>query len=213
MALAEPSWCLSTKGVPTEIPIHGLRPNTAYRYRFYFGKARRSLVYVQSEEYGFHTQRAPGAVHFLSPCRPTRTWMKTHRRKSIRRLLRICLTLLLFSDRPRDTFITHKRREDFKLAFPQYLAQRYYFGLIGRSAPVFLALGNHDGEGGSRDGGAMSDWSLANRKKYFPNPEPDSFFTGNKTLQDYYAFTWGDAIFIVLDPFWPTQTGRGQSTD
>ena len=119
-----------------------------------------------------------------------------------------------------DTFMTDKRRTNFKLAFPQYLAQRYYFGLIGRSAPVFLALGNHDGEGGSRNGGAMSAWSIANRKKYFLNPEPDSFFTGNATpdpvsglLEDYYAWTWGDALLVVLDPYWPTKGGRGQEGD
>ena len=119
-----------------------------------------------------------------------------------------------------DTFMTDKRRGDFKQAFPQYIAQRYYFGLIGRTTPVFLALGNHDGEGGSRNGGGMSAWSIANRKNYFPNPEPDSFFTGDATrdpvsgmLEDYYAWTWGDGLFVVLDPYWPTKGGRGQEDD
>ena len=56
------------------------------------------------------------------------------------------------------------------------------------------------------------------RKRYFPNPVPDSFYTGNATkhpqaglLQDYYAWEWGDALFVVLDPFWFTQKQRGQS--
>ena len=41
-----------------------------------------------------------------------------------------------------DTFMTDKylRPED---ARPHYLAQRYYLGLVGRVAPVFLVLGNH----------------------------------------------------------------------
>jgi len=46
---------------------------------------------------------------------------------------------------------------------------------------------------------------------------PDSFFTGNVTpdpvsglLEDYYAWTWGDALFVVLDPYWPTKGARGQ---
>ena len=44
-----------------------------------------------------------------------------------------------------DTFMTDKYLK-FTDAAPQYLAQRYYFGLIGTAAPVFLVLGNHDGE-------------------------------------------------------------------
>jgi hypothetical protein len=55
------------------------------------------------------------------------------------------------------------------------------------------------------------------RKQYFPNPVPDDFYTGNATKhpeaglrQDYYAWEWGDALFIVLDPFWFTATQRGQ---
>lgn len=117
-----------------------------------------------------------------------------------------------------DTFMSekHPSRES---ATRQYLAQRYYFGLLGHSAPLFLALGNHDGEGGRwHDGtaGSLAAWANRMRVKYFPNPEPDGFYTGNTTplpgvglLQDYYAWTWGDALFVVLDPFWFTQRTRG----
>ena len=119
-----------------------------------------------------------------------------------------------------DTFMTekHASRES---AARQYVAQRYYFGLIGHSAPLYLVLGNHDGESGRYlDGTAdnLAVWSNAMRKKYFSNPQPDSFYTGNTTpdpfagpLQDYYAWEWADALFVVLDPFWfaPQQRGGG----
>jgi hypothetical protein len=56
------------------------------------------------------------------------------------------------------------------------------------------------------------------RKRYFPNPVPDSFYTGDATqhpqaglLQDYYAWEWSDALLVVLDPYWFTQRQRGQS--
>jgi len=56
------------------------------------------------------------------------------------------------------------------------------------------------------------------RNRYFPNPVPDSFYSGNATkhpeaglLQDYYAWEWGDGLFVALDPFWFTQKQRGQS--
>ena len=53
------------------------------------------------------------------------------------------------------------------------------------------------------------------RRAIFPNPKPDGFYTGNTDTsltyidddhlrEDYYAWTWGDALFIVLDPYWYT---------
>jgi hypothetical protein len=56
------------------------------------------------------------------------------------------------------------------------------------------------------------------RKKCFPNPAPvlEGFYTGNTTpdpfagpLQDYFAWEWGDALFVVLDPFWFAPRVRG----
>ncbi len=110
-----------------------------------------------------------------------------------------------------DTFMTDKR-PDFHDARANYLAQRYYFGRLGGAVPLFLVLGNHDGEQAARDDSGpdtIQVWSNMMRKTYFPNPRPDAFYTGNTTshktaglLEDYYAWEWGDALFVVLDPFW-----------
>jgi hypothetical protein len=120
-----------------------------------------------------------------------------------------------------DTFMTgkHPSRES---AASQYAAQRYWFGLVGHSVPVFLALGNHDGEETHRPDSDAADglavWSNAERKRLFPNPVPSDFYSGNGTqhihageLQNYYAWEWGDALFVVLDPYWysaATRSGR-----
>lgn len=68
-----------------------------------------------------------------------------------------------------DTFMTDKRR-DFHDAAPQYDAQRYYFGKLCHSAPLFMVLGNHDGEIGSSDtqSDAMGPWSYNMRTQRFP---------------------------------------------
>jgi hypothetical protein len=65
----------------------------------------------------------------------------------------------------------------------------------------------------------MSVWSAKLRTTLFPNPIPNGFYTGNNTpdpqvgaLQDYYAWTWGDALFIVLDPYWFTPSLRNDSS-
>src|SRR5205807_1227912 len=47
------------------------------------------------------------------------------------------------------------------------------------------------------------------RITYFPLPAPDNFYTGDTEpleflglRRDYYAWTWGDALFVTLDPYW-----------
>ena len=88
---------------------------------------------------------------------------------------------------------------------------------------MFLTLGNHDGEGSRwHDGTAdsLAVWSNTMRKRYFPNPFPDGFYSGNQTrgpftglLQDYFAWEWGDALFVVLDPFWYTPRNAAAGGD
>ena len=105
----------------------------------------------------------------------------------------------------------------------QYLRQRTDLSIIGHSVPLYLVLGNHDGEAGySIDNGrnTLAPLSLQSREQYFPNPEPDGFYSGNSvhdtingTKQDYYAWEWGDALFVVLDPYWYTTTKPGGTTD
>ena len=96
-----------------------------------------------------------------------------------------------------------------------YYVQRPFMGLIGPSIPIFLVLGNHENEEGWNwdDTFAAPDKSLAlvgmkYRKLYYPNPIPDGFYTGNEDPlpllfadatgssyhEDYYAWTWGDAL-------------------
>ena len=53
-------------------------------------------------------------------------------------------------------------------------------------------------------------------KKFFLNPVPNAFYSGDartlpalsgdQLVQDYYAWTWGDALFVVISPFWTTTT-------
>ncbi len=120
-----------------------------------------------------------------------------------------------------DTFMTDKRGRNFRESWSQYVAQRYYFGILCHAAPLFMVLGNHDGEAGyaARGEGNVASWSYDNRTKLFPPPEigagPQAMYTGRTSLEDgrggmYYEFTWGDAQIIVLDPFWfTTERPRG----
>ena len=93
-----------------------------------------------------------------------------------------------------------------------YRTHRDWLGVIGSSVPVFLVNGNHEQAASYLlDGTTTNPAVLAGnaRLKYYPLPAPDSFYSGNSTEipgvglpRDYYAWTWGDALFVTLDPYW-----------
>ena len=62
------------------------------------------------------------------------------------------------------------------------------------------------------NGNNVAVWGTLDRKKYFLNPSPNHFFSGDTSHQpyvgvreSYYSWTWGDALFVVLDPYWNTK--------
>lgn len=93
-----------------------------------------------------------------------------------------------------------------------YKTQRYFLGSAGINPPLFLVNGNHEQAAkyflnGSPDNAAVQA-GLA-RKKFFPLPAPGVFYSGNRDtvqhiglLKDYYSFEWGNALFVVIDPYW-----------
>ncbi|TDK66373.1 metallophosphoesterase family protein [Sapientia aquatica] len=109
-----------------------------------------------------------------------------------------------------DTFMTEKY-ESRELAAHQYLAQRGYFGQIGNEVPLFLVLGNHDGEETRqmRQGvDSLGVWAAHMRKRYFPNPYASGIYSAGSQAddligdhQDSYSWTWGDVLFVVLNPY------------
>lgn len=104
------------------------------------------------------------------------------------------------------------------------LQLRNQFAAFAHSVPFFFALGNHESEyryvydadrTAAKDNN-LSSWNLIARKRWFPTPVPDAFYSGsaetrlvqgrNELLENYYAWEWGDALFVVLDPYNNTLT-------
>jgi predicted phosphodiesterase len=197
--------------VPQEINLTNLTSDTAYVY---------SINGVQNT---FHTARASGAIFTFTIQADSHLDSNTNTQVYEQALANQRADKPDFFIDLGDTFMTEKYKP-YTDAAPQYLAQRYLMGQLADTAPLFLALGNHDGEGAPRGntGTEVSIWSASTRIKYFPNPAPLSgdFYTGNITpdpavgrLQDYYAWTWGDALFVVLDPYWFTPPTKGNASD
>ncbi len=97
-----------------------------------------------------------------------------------------------------------------------YSTHRDWLAISGGSVPIFLVNGNHEQAGQYLlDGTATNPAVLAgqSRLKYFPLPINDGFYsTDAKEIEfvgnprDYYSWTWGDATFITLDPYWHSKS-------
>ena len=201
-------------GEPFDFVVDSLEPNTRYFYR---------VVYVVNEDtfesdvYTFHTQRLRDSAFAFTVQADSHLDENTDAEVYLRTLSNALAGQPDFHFALGDTFMTGKYARP-ELSHPQYLAQRYYLGHLCHSAALYFALGNHDGESGNR---GSNVWATTTRKRYFPNPFPNEFFSGNDRVEpevglpeNYYQFEWGDCQFIVLDPFRHTTTrNRGGGSD
>ena len=108
-----------------------------------------------------------------------------------------------------------------------YRTHRNWLSIAGASVPIYLVNGNHEQAAQYLlDGTNTNPAVLAGnaRLKYYPLPAPNKFYSGDSTEipniglpRDYYSWTWGDALFISLDPYWhsknPVDNVAGVSAD
>jgi hypothetical protein len=201
---------------PVELVLDNLQPNTEYLYRL---KCRQpgEAAFKARPECRFHTQRAAGGTFTFGiqgdshPERPQMNDPELYARTLLDAVsgepdLYICMG----DDFSVDTL----RTINADTVAQRYAIQRPFLGLVAQSAPLFLVNGNH--EQASLWNFNQSDirhevgvWAQNARNRYFPMPAPDGFYTGDKEqlrsiglLRDYYAWTWGDSLFVVLDCYW-----------
>ena len=98
-------------------------------------------------EYTFHTQRPPGSAFMFTVTADSHLDEHTDCDLYTRTCQRPGRSSRL-PHRPRRHVHDRKTRQP-RAAARQYLAQRYYLGLVGTCPRLFLVLGNHDGEDGA----------------------------------------------------------------
>lgn len=185
-------------GVPQSLVMGGLKPDTSYTYQLTYRRAAAEAT--QDVVRSFHTQRAASSSFSFVMQADSHLDLNTDVRVYQQTLANMLADKPDFMIDLGDTTMVDKFGQFFRRSESQYKAQRYCMGRIAHSVPIFMALGNHDGERGDR--ADMAEWSLGMRHTYFPNP------TDGNDKHSYFAFDWGDALFIGLDPFWAS-TKRG----
>jgi Calcineurin-like phosphoesterase len=229
----------ATNGIPNHITISGLQPARQYYYRLLY-QTNGGTAYSAGDEHRFHTQRARGDTFtFDIDADPhygdygtgsgggtvDAVWLQTYTN--------------ILADQPDfmvdlgDTFMEEKIYNYYGVSNALTLGfitndslavRQNYFGIPGPSVPIFLVNGNHDPELGwclsnNVPQQCPAVWGAGSREEYFPCPVAGGFYTGaanvdyyqQRPRDGYYAFEWGDALFVMLDPFWYSYQGVKKS--
>jgi hypothetical protein len=206
---------VSQPNTPVVMELGPLTPNTRYYYRTLY-KTINGTLFQYGPEHTFYTQRAPGSTFRFDIEADEHLYDK----KGIRSMYKVTLQnqakdsadfLLslgdIFGDDHTPTTTTSADMDELHKDYRQYL------GAVCHSMPFFVCLGNHEGENGyylkQTPPNNIAVYGTQWRKFYYPNPFPNDFYTGNNTLEDYgighpenyYAWSWGDALFVVLDVY------------
>ncbi len=210
---------------PLDVVVSGLSADTEYFYRMIYRQTGTSN-WTTRDEHSFHTQRLPGDTFSFTVGSDSHINIVFGNPTLYQQTMQnVAAEDPDFHLDLGDTFAMDNVTTQAD-ANSNYLNLRSYFGLMSGSVPVYLALGNHEQEEGWHLGDTNGDlttsppvMSTNAREQFYVNPDPllDSFYSGNTdtsytaitgsadhTIQDYYAWTWGDALFVVIDPYWYT---------
>lgn len=185
--------------VPTIFELQNLEANTNYSYHIQYVLNGEEKF---SPEYYFSTAKTPGnSFTFAVEADPhfdDSTDLKVYVQtlgtvKSRKPDFMISLGDFLMTDMLSD--MSSDALKNRSILF------RQYYDYITRNTALLYVLGNHEAEF-SRGRSSVMATSVDVRKSYLPNPEPNSFYSGNEDGQEnYFAFEWGDALFVGLDCF------------
>ncbi|GAB1474060.1 hypothetical protein MASR2M69_15010 [Bacteroidota bacterium] len=205
-------------GAPYELLISGLTSGSRYYYRLKY-KFPESINYVYSSEFSFCTAKERGVSFNFGvqgDSHPERAGKMFNSTLYKINLQNVSAKAPDFYFTLGDDFsiehIIEKGLVNSILIDKVYEEHRKYLGIVGCNSSLFLINGNHEQAAKYLlDGTANNPSVIASnsRKKYYPLPFPDEFYSGDKDLVqftgllgDYYSFEWGDALFVVIDPYW-----------
>jgi UDP-2,3-diacylglucosamine pyrophosphatase LpxH len=212
-------------GEPIEMIIEKLLPGTKYYYRMHYRELGESEFHYRME-HSFHSQRPKGSTFTFAIQTDSHLGTEKHCNSNLyKRTLQNIL-----ADKPDflidlgDTFrATKLPKVNYETVAQLYRNQRSYFGMVCHSVPLFFVIGNHEDETGWKLNSTPDNvaiWATKARKRYYLNPLPDDFYSGNTIEEEfvglrenYFAWEWGDALFVALDYYWYTKNDPKDSGD
>ena len=203
---------------PAVFDIKGLRAGTKVYYRVNY-KGASDANFVNGKQYSFTTARKAGSTFAFSvhgDTHPERAGKMFNAELYGVTLANIAAQQPDFHIMMGDDFsidpLIGKGQADKANVEKIYSTHRNWLTIATSSVPLFLINGNHEQAAAYLlDGTETNPAVLAGnaRLKYYPLPAPDSFYSGNTTPvagvglpRDYFSWTWGDALFVTLDPYW-----------
>ena len=116
------------------------------------------------------------------------------------------------SNEMEDFFLGENIEVNLRLIDDLYSNQRNFLTTMANSTSLFAVNGNHEETRRAFLGTPLHDMAIhagSARTRFFPLPAPNHFYSADPELvpgvgflRDYYAFTWGDALFVAIDPYW-----------
>ncbi len=220
---AESSPATLAAGEPAVVVLSGLAPDTAYLYRVRF-RATGASSSSTGPERGFHTARPPGSAYTFTVQADSHLDENSSLEQYLATLRNVAAEAPDFHLDLGDTFMCEKKSApldpsnqpapDRATVDARYVFERSNLGIVGEVAPLFLVNGNHEGEAGWLENGtaeSLATWTTEARQRFFLNPRPDAFYGGDDAVEpvvgaraSWFSWTWGDALFVVLDPYWNT---------
>jgi phosphodiesterase/alkaline phosphatase D-like protein len=190
--------------VSKEFMITGLSAGTRYYYRLRARKNGDTGSYEAGPEYSFMTMRLAGESFnfaFLSDAHVGQQFISDNPAWqtgviTIENAQALQPDFFIIGGDDACTDTTH-HIYNAKLS---YASVRHFYGPLANRASAFQALGNHDGEA-SFHAGDTRYVSYQTRKKSFYNPDNTTYEFGSGPKQNYFAWEWGDALFVCLDVF------------
>jgi len=187
---------------PVAISLSSLKAGAEYEYRV-LARSNGSEAFEPEAGGTFRTQRvdtspfsyAMIADSHITPNEPERLRILSDISRSIK--ARKPDFILMLGDNIQ-TFTSHGGPMTEERFGPMlYYLLKQGLGNLPASVPVFTVIGNWEGENGWHQEN-QKGWARNARMAWVPNPLPETYPEGGNEHGDYYGFTWGDTLNLVL---------------
>jgi sugar lactone lactonase YvrE len=215
---------LFKKDETIRIVLKNLEPYSRYYYQVNF-RLPEATDFNTRSEYTFHTPKTEGKTfNFAIQADPHLDESSNYEtyKNAMSNTLALQPDFLIDLG---DNFMSDKLPvKSYENIVKRMFLLRHFYEMTGHSVPLYLVNGNHEDETGWDFNGTDSNipaWNTLARKLYYPNPQPNNFYSGDTIVspivgqrESYYSWQWGNALFVVLDPYWntiekPVKTGDG----